>query len=146
MNKDKDNYFVKHESSQDDYVTKRNVVIAIIDNMKNDLAPYVKGSLKERMTNLYLEKLLESLNYYFNGQTQRISIYLNKQYKNSLKELFKYTRFLPENDNIEDVKQSIYGHIQAIDKAMQEQIVYIQSIEETRNEKKRTIPNVSNTY
>ena len=85
------------------------------------------------------------MNYYFNPDTQRTSQQYNRSYKAGAKEIFRFTRSLKSND-VNEVQQSVYEQIKILLAAFEEQISYIQEIENIRYEKSKTLSNSQNVY
>lgn len=145
-NRENNNSFISHKYSKNDYSEKRQEILTLLQKIQEDLNPFVPNEIKMRMIKIHLETLLEAVKYYFNVNTQRISRNINKKYKNSTKEIFKFTRFLPQTENTEEIQNEVYKKIQRFIKEMKEQIEYIKIIEEKRFERRKSNESVQNVY
>ena len=145
-NKKNNKVEIKHKYSKEEYNQKRVDLHQNLKIIKNAIQPYLFNSLKERMINIHLEKLLDAIKYYFTSSAQRVSVNHNTKYKEGAKEIFKFTRFLPNDENIDTVQNAVYENLQIIIQSLKVQIEYIQEIEQIRHEKRQSQLNVNNVY
>lgn len=118
----------------------------ILDDLGKKLNTLVSSNIKTRMIKIHLLNIRKAVIYYFDIETQRNSRYIYRNYRFSIKQIFKLTRYLANKIGIEKTKQSIYLGIQTLISKVDTQIKYILEIEKTNFKQRRRKINVLDNH